>query len=129
MEVRIDKWLWAVRIFKTRNKASEACRKGKVLIKGIAVKPSRIVRQGEVVEVKHHPIFRQYHVKGIVIKRVSSKLSMELVEEITPSEELEKLIVYKKDPLSFIFSLRKKGSGRPTKKERRKLHKIIGKGT
>ena len=124
MEVRIDKWLWAVRIYKTRNKASEACKKGDVSIKGIPVKPSRNIKVGEVVEVKWRPIIRRYQIKGKAVKRVSAKLAKELVEEITPVAELEKLKMFKKDPLSFIFAMRDKGSGRPTKRERRIMDKF-----
>lgn len=121
MEVRIDKWLWAARIFKTRNKASEACRSGKISIKGNTVKPSHIIKPGDMVDVKFRPVVRSYRVLGLAVKRISAKLSKDLVEEVTPEEELEKLKMYRKDPLSFIFAIREKGSGRPTKKERRKI--------
>jgi ribosome-associated heat shock protein Hsp15 len=128
MEVRIDKWLWAVRVFKTRSRASEACRGGRVLIDGLAVKPSRSIKPDEVVEVKQKPIIRRYRVKGLSSKRVSAKLAVELVEEITPVEELEKLKRYWQDPLGFILAKREKGTGRPTKKERRDLEKLRNKG-
>lgn len=125
MSARIDRWLWAVRIFKTRNKASEACRGGKVSIDGISVKPSRDIRIGETVHVKQRPIVRSYRVMGLAVKRVSAKIAQDLVEEITPREELDKLTAFRKEPLSFIFGNREKGAGRPTKKERRDIEKLL----
>ncbi len=126
MDLRIDKWLWAVRIFKTRSKASDACRGGKILIDKVAVKASRTIRPGEVVEVKQPPIMRRFRVLGLAPKRVSAKLAINLVEDITPAEELEKLKMYRRDPVSVIFGARGKGAGRPTKKERRVLDKLLG---
>ena len=124
MEARIDKWLWAVRIFKTRTKASDACKKGKITIQGSVVKPSYNIRISEVVDVKHPPIIRSFKVKGLVVKRVSAKLAKDIVEEITPEKELEKLKQFYRDPIRVIFGYRGKGAGRPTKKERRDLEKL-----
>jgi len=126
MGVRIDQWLWAARIFKTRSKAAEACRNGKVAIAGINVKPSRLVSVEEVIQAKQKPITRLYRIKDLAVKRVSAKLAVNLVEEITPAEELEKLKLFYKDPLSIIFANREKGAGRPTKKDRRELEKLKG---
>ncbi|MEN8154879.1 MAG: RNA-binding S4 domain-containing protein [Acidobacteriota bacterium] len=128
MDARIDKWLWAVRIFKTRSKASEACKSGKVSIDGSVVKPSRILKPDEIVEVNFPPIIRKFRVKSLAVKRVSAKLARELVEETTPEKELEKLRLFYKDPVSVIFGYREKGAGRPTKKERRDIEKIKEKG-
>lgn len=124
MEVRIDKWLWAVRIFKTRSKASDACKSGKVSVNGIAVKPSRVLKLDEVVDVSFPPIIRNFRVKALAVKRVSAKLAVNLVEEITPEKELEKLRLFHTDPVSIIFGHRERGAGRPTKKERRDIEKL-----
>jgi len=115
--VRIDKWLWAVRIFKTRSKATEACRKGRVEIDELPVKPSREVRVGDALKVKIAPITRTFKVLGTIEKRVSAKLVPDFMEDITPPEELEMLKVQKEMNLLN----RQKGTGRPTKKERRDL--------
>ena len=125
MSTRIDQWLWAVRLFKTRSLANQVCRGGRVQVAGNAVKPSRPVRAGEVIFIKQPPIVRQYLVKDLAVKRVSAALAHELVEEITPAADLEKLDRARHDPLGLIFAAREKGSGRPTKKERRHLEKLI----
>ena len=123
-KVRIDKWLWAVRIFKTRTIAADACRKGRVLVSGIEVKPSRFIEEGVVIQVKKTPIVHSYRVVRLAEKRVSAKVAVGLVENITPESELEKLEMYKKDPFNFITMKRERGSGRPTKKERRDLDRL-----
>ncbi len=125
MTVRIDQWLWAARLCKTRSLANQACRGGRVQISGSAVKPAHPVRIGEVISVKQPPIVRQYRVMGLAVKRVSTVLARELVEEITPADDLEKLAQARHDPLSLIFAAREKGSGRPTKKERRNLEEML----
>jgi ribosome-associated heat shock protein Hsp15 len=124
MSIRIDQWLWAARLFKTRSLANQACRGGRVQIAGSAVKPSRPLAGGETVQVKAPPIVRQYQVKGLAAKRVSAVLARELVEEITPAADLEKLALARRDPLGLIFAARDRGSGRPTKKERRSLERL-----
>ena len=113
--LRIDKWLWAVRIFKTRNIATNACKKQRVQINNIAVKPSRIIKLNEVIYVKHPPIIRTYRVKGLLSKRLAARLVLDYVEDITPEEELQKVVIIK----NTGFVKRNKGMGRPTKKERR----------
>jgi len=115
--VRIDKWLWAVRIFKTRSKATEACRKGRVEIDELPVKPSREVRSGDILKVKLPPVSRTFKVIEPIEKRVSAKLAVEYMKDITPEEELDVLKVQKE----MNWLKREKGSGRPTKKERRDL--------
>jgi ribosome-associated heat shock protein Hsp15 len=122
---RIDQWLWAARLFKTRSLAIRSCRSGRVQVAGNTVKPSHPVRIGDIIAIKNPPILRQYLVKKLAVKRVSAMLARELVEEVTPAAELEKLVQSRRDPLSFIFGAREKGSGRPTKKERRHLEKLI----
>ena len=118
--LRIDKWLWAVRIFKTRSQASEACKKGKILIDDIQVKPSRVIKIGEIVCVKRPPVIYQYKVLGLLGKRQSAKIIVDYVEDITPEEEKVKL-----DMQRFAgFELRDRGIGRPTKRERRLIDDI-----
>ncbi|MFC2112470.1 RNA-binding S4 domain-containing protein [Bacteroidota bacterium] len=118
-EIRIDKWLWAVRIFKTRSQATEACRKGKVLIRDQQVKPSRVLKINDIVQVKKPPILHSYRVLGLLGKRLSAKAIKEYVENITPEEELDKLKVRE-----TFFIVRDRGAGRPTKKERRVIDKL-----
>lgn len=120
--VRIDKWLWAVRVFKTRTVASEACKKGRVLIGNNSVKPSRMIRIGEVVQVKKPPITYSFKVIAISQKRMGAKLVPEFMENVTPPEEYEVLEMNK---LSGFVD-RQRGSGRPTKKERRDLEQFTG---
>lgn len=119
-EVRIDKWLWAVRIFKTRSMAAEACKKGKVSINGIEVKPSRTIKMGEVISVRHPPIVRIFLVKGLLEKRVGARIAGDFVTELTAEGEFEKLRLSRSDFVGY----REKGSGRPTKKERRSIEKL-----
>jgi len=122
--IRLDQWLWAVRLFKTRTLATQACRSGKISIAGVPLKPSHHVRIDEEFDVKMAPIVRRFRVKAPARKRVSATLAKELVEEITAPEELEKLEWFRRDRAGFIFGQRERGSGRPTKRERRQLEKI-----
>jgi len=124
MTIRIDQWLWAARLFKTRTLANQACRGGRVQVAGKTVKPAHPVRTGEAVSIKQPPIVRQYLVKNLAVKRVSAALARELVEETTPAADLEKLALARHDPLGLIFASRDRGSGRPTKKERRSLEEM-----
>lgn len=118
--LRIDKWLWAVRIFKTRSQAAEACKKGKVLIDDIQVKPSRVIKIGEIVIVKRPPVNYQYKVLGLLGKRQAAKIVVDYVEDITPETEKEKLDIQKFSG----FELRDRGVGRPTKRERRLIEEL-----
>ena len=118
-QIRVDKWLWAVRIFKTRNQATEACKKGRVLIREQPVKPSRILRINDIVQVKRPPVIYSYKVTGLLAKRLSARLVKDYIEDVTPEQELGKLKVRE----TFFIS-RDKGSGRPTKKERRIMDKL-----
>lgn len=115
--VRIDKWLWAVRIFKTRSQATEACKKGRVIIGHLPVKPAREIHAGEVVKVRENPITRSYKVLAVAEKRMSAKLVAGFVEDITPQQELDLLEVQK----HMNWNIRERGTGRPTKKDRRNL--------
>lgn len=113
--VRIDKYLWAVRIYKTRGLATSACRMGRILINDMAVKPSRDVEGGEVITVKKPPVTFRYKVKAPVENRVSAKLVTGYIEDMTPDTEKIKGEINRTGSTGF----RKKGTGRPTKKERR----------
>jgi len=115
--VRIDKWLWAVRIYKTRSQATEACKKGHVSIGDFPVKASREVHEGEIVKVRKAPITRSFKVLALTGKRMGAKLVPEFLEDVTPPEELEILEMQK----HMRWSTREKGTGRPTKKDRRDL--------
>ena len=114
---RIDKYLWSVRLYKTRSNATDACKKKQVLIQDQAVKPSRLVQEGEDFKIKHPPVFKVYKIKQILHNRVGAKLVPEYLEEITPVEYLETLDIINKN----IVLKRDRGTGRPTKKERRDL--------
>jgi len=116
-DVRIDKWLWAVRIFKTRSQATESIRSGKVRINDQPVKPSHAVKTGEVVTIKITPIERTVRITEILDHRVSAKLVPEYMEDLTPQEEYDKL----KRHRIAEFEYRERGIGRPTKKDRRIL--------
>jgi len=126
MPIRIDQWLWAARLYKTRSLANQACRGGKVQVGGGAVKPARPLREDEIVEIKQPPIVRRFRVKALAAKRVSAALARELVEEVTPAADLEKLALARRDPLGLVFAARDRGSGRPTKRERRDLEQLLG---
>ncbi|HJB84491.1 MAG TPA: RNA-binding S4 domain-containing protein [Candidatus Alistipes merdigallinarum] len=120
-EVRLDKWLWAVRIFKTRSDAADACRTNKVLVNGSYVKPSREVRVGDTVTVKKMPVVYTYRVIALVSSRQPAKEVPNYAENLTPQEELDKLFV----PKLTIFVQRDRGTGRPTKRERREIDSLM----
>lgn len=119
-DVRIDKWLWAVRIFKTRTVASDACKKGRVMIDNISVKPSRTVRVGDIVQVRKPPITFSFKVLDLSDKRMNAKLVPKFMENVTPPEQYELLELNKISG----FVDRQRGTGRPTKKERRDLEQF-----
>lgn len=119
--VRIDKWLWAVRIFKTRSQATEACKKGHVSVDDLPVKASRVVHVGETVKVRKPPISRSFRILGLAEKRMGAKLVADFVEDVTPAEELELLEMQK----HMRWSERDRGTGRPTKKDRRELDEFF----
>lgn len=118
---RIDKWLWAARIFKTRSIASDACKNGRVTIGGVNMKPSRSVKVGEVVSVKKPPITYSFKVLKTIEQRVGAKLIPEIYENVTDPKQYELL------EMSRIsgFVDRARGTGRPTKKERRALDAFV----
>ncbi|MBN2635924.1 MAG: RNA-binding S4 domain-containing protein [Prolixibacteraceae bacterium] len=116
-QVRVDKWIWAVRIFKTRSQATEACKKGHVLIDDLPVKPSRHIRIGEKILVKKPPYARRFSVKSLADKRMSANLVPDFAEDVTTPEE----IALQETHRNMRWISREKGTGRPTKKERRDL--------
>lgn len=119
-QIRIDKWLWSVRLFKTRSLASDYCKKGKVIIDDIPVKPSRILQIGDIIFIKKTPVTYSYQVMGLISKRTSAKIAAEQYLDLTTQEELNKL----QSKQASIFFVRDKGKGRPTKKDRRDLDKF-----
>ena len=116
-EARLDKWLWAARIFKTRTIAAAACKKGQVSMKGAQLKPSRIIRVGDIIYVRKPPITYSFRVLQAIEKRVGAKLVPEVMENVTTPEQYELLEMAK---ISGFIG-RAKGLGRPTKKDRRSL--------
>lgn len=120
-EVRIDKWLWATRIFKTRSIAAEACKKGKVFMRDTAIKPSAMVKVGDIIKVRKPPVTFSFEVLDLTQNRVGAKLVQNFMKNVTPPEEYEALELQK---LSGYID-RAKGTGRPTKKERRDLEQFI----
>lgn len=116
-EARIDKWLWAARIYKTRTIAADACKKGRITINGAQAKPSRMIKLGDVINVKKSPITYSFKVLQAIEKRVGAKLVPEIMENVTSPEQYELLEMSK---ISGFID-RAKGTGRPTKKDRRSL--------
>ena len=117
MEARIDKWLWAARIFKTRSLAADACKSGRITLNGAQVTPSRTVKEGDEVGVKKSPVTYTFRVKQAIEKRVGAKLLPDILEDITTPEQYEILEMQRISG----FVGRAKGTGRPTKKDRRAL--------
>lgn len=121
-EARIDKWLWAARIFKTRSIAADACKNGRVTVGGSNVKPSRIVKVGETVSVRKPPVTYSFRILKAIEQRVGAKLIPEIYENVTPPDQYELLEMNRISG----FVDRARGTGRPTKKERRSLDAFIG---
>ncbi|MDR2040684.1 MAG: RNA-binding S4 domain-containing protein [Bacteroidales bacterium] len=118
--VRIDKFLWSVRLFKTRNLAAEACEKHRVLLNNMEVKPSRNVKTGDLLMIKKPPVVHTYEIVKLVDKRQSASLVKDYIIETTAQEELDKADIAK----MTAFVQRDRGAGRPTKKERRTIDKL-----
>ena len=120
-EARIDKWLWAARIFKTRSIAADACKNGRVTLNGVNLKPSRTIKEGDVVSVKKPPVTYSFKVLKTIEQRVGAKLLPEIYENVTDPKQYELL------QMSRIsgFIDRAHGTGRPTKKERRALDALV----
>ncbi|MDH6309130.1 ribosome-associated heat shock protein Hsp15 [Dysgonomonas sp. PFB1-18] len=119
-EVRIDKWLWAVRLFKTRSIAIEACKKGRISIKGVTIKPARMIKVGDIIEVRRAPITYSFEVLNLTENRMGAKLVPDFMKDVTPPSQLEILELSKMSG----FVDRARGTGRPTKKDRRELEEF-----
>lgn len=118
---RIDKWLWATRVFKTRSIAADACKKGRVMKDGRTLKPSAMIEEGDVIQVRKPPITFSFEVLSLLPNRVGAKLVENYLKNVTPASEYELLELHK---LSG-YQGRARGMGRPTKKERRDLEQFI----
>ncbi len=124
-KVRIDKWLWSVRIFKSRTVATDACKSGHVKIEGANVKPSYLLQREEVVEVRKNGFNLKYKVVDLLEKRVGAPVAQQCYEDLTPAEERNKYndwFIGKASP-----ERRDRGAGRPTKKQRREIERFKGK--
>lgn len=119
-ETRIDKYLWAIRVFKTRTDATEACKGGKVKVGTVNAKPSRAVTPGETITVRKGVVNFTYKVLQLTDHRLGAKLVPDYAQNLTPEEELEKL----RAPVESFFITRDRGAGRPTKKDRRSIEQI-----
>ena len=120
MEVRLDKYLWAIRVYKTRTDATDACKGGKVRVNGVDVKPSREVKVGDVITARKGAVLYTFKVKELLSSRVGAALVPQYAENLTPQEELDKL----RAPVETFFLKRDRGAGRPTKKDRRQMESL-----
>ncbi len=121
MEARLDKWLWAARIFKTRSIAADACKNGRITMSGVKQKASKMIKEGDIIEVRKPPIIYSFKVLKAIQNRVGAKLVSEVLENVTAKEQLELLEMNRISG----FVGRARGTGRPTKKERRELDDFI----
>lgn len=117
---RLDKFLWAIRVFKTRTDATDACKGGKVKVGGVNAKPSKEVKPGEVIQIHKGSVFYTYRVLQPLHNRVGAALVPQYAENLTPDEELAKLHA----PVETFFVKRDRGAGRPTKKDRREMEQL-----
>lgn len=123
-KVRVDKWLWSVRIFKSRTMAANACKNGKIKINGTTLKPSSFVQKGDVLQVRKEHFNFSFKVVELIEKRVSAKLAEPCYENLTPPDEMNKFKSFFLGNLGQEY--REKGTGRPTKKERRVIDEFKG---
>ena len=119
-ELRIDKWLWCVRLFKTRSMATEACRAGKIKMNGVPIKPSHEAKVGNVYDVSINQLHKTVEVIGFPTNRVAAKLVPEYLNDLTPTEEYERIQMVRQ----YGFEKRDRGAGRPTKRERRDIEEF-----
>lgn len=119
-DVRVDKWLWSVRLYKTRNQAIDACKAGKVKIDGNTIKPSRTLRVGDILIISSGPLMRTVRVKELLSNRISAKLVLDYLDDLTPKEEYERVQLIKE----YNAEKRERGIGRPTKKDRRHIERL-----
>ena len=121
MEARLDKWLWAARIFKTRSIAADACKNGRVMIDGVKMKPARMVKEGDVIQVRKPPVTYSFKILKAIQNRVGAKFVPEVLENVTSTDQYELLEMNRISG----FVGRARGTGRPTKKDRRDLDDCI----
>ena len=121
-EVRIDKYLWSIRVFKTRSEATDACKGGKIRVNGADTKPSKPVKVGDTIVARKGAVTYTYKVLQLIDKRQGAKLVPNYAENLTPAEELAKL----RAPVETFFLKRDRGAGRPTKKDRRQMESLWG---
>ena len=121
MEARIDKWLWAARIFKTRSIAIDACKNGRIMIDGVKLKPSKMIKEGDIIQVRKPPVTYSVRVLQAIQNRVGAKLVPEVLENDTPPDQYELLEMNRISG----FVNRARGTGRPTKKDRRDLDDFV----
>ena len=119
-EVRIDKYLWSIRVFKTRSEATDACKGGKIRVNGADTKPSKMVKVGDTIVARKGAVTYTYKVLELIDKRQGAKLVPNYAENLTPPEELAKL----RAPIETFFLKRDRGAGRPTKKDRRQMEAL-----
>jgi ribosome-associated heat shock protein Hsp15 len=119
-ELRIDKYLWAIRVYKTRTDATDACKGGKIRVNGADTKPSKSVKVGDTIVARKGAVTYTYKVLQLIDKRQGAKLVPEYAENLTPPEELAKL----RAPVETFFLKRDRGAGRPTKKDRRQMEDL-----
>mgnify|MGYP003402376583 FL=1 len=119
-EVRIDKYLWSIRVYKTRSEATDACKGGKVKVNGSDIKPSKVVKVGDMITARKGPVTYTYRVLDLIDKRQGPKLVPNFAENLTPEEEIAKL----RTPVETFFLKRDRGAGRPTKKDRRQMDSL-----
>lgn len=119
-EVRIDKYLWSIRVFKTRSEATDACKGGKIRVNGADTKPSKPVKVGDTIVARKGPVTYTYKVLQLIDKRQGAKLVPMYAENLTPEEEIAKL----RAPVETFFLKRDRGAGRPTKKDRRQMEDL-----
>ena len=120
-DARIDKWLWAARIFKTRSIASDACKNGRVAVNGVNVKPSRMVKEGDTISVRKPPVTYSFKILKPIEQRVGAKLLPEIYENVTPQDQYELLEMNRISG----FVDRARGTGRTTKKDRRQMDAFV----
>ena len=123
--VRIDRWLWAVRIYKTRSQASTACRLNQIKIDGHHAKPARLITVGTTIEIEKDQMTKTVRVRGLVTKRIGAKLVPDHLEDLTPEDEIERAREEREQlRLNRVYQV--SGEGRPSKKQRREIEKFLG---
>lgn len=120
-DTRLDKFLWSVRIYKTRSQAADACKNNRILLNSIPAKPSRFVSEGDLIIVKKMPVIYTYRILAIPPSRLGAKLAVNCLEDLTPEDEKKKLDIKPQSNLGF----RRRGQGRPTKRERRNIDRLM----